>query len=158
MSRTPVAVVCAGAKSILDIGKTLEVLESNGVPVLGYGSDEFPAFFTRASGFPVDHRFDDVADIAKVIKLQNQMGMGGILVANPIPQKDAMDPNEIEGWIVAAVAEAETTGITRKDLTPYLLKRIFELSGGKSLKANVGLITNNAKVAGGIALALCALK
>lgn len=158
LSKTPVAVVCAGAKSILDIGKTLEVLESNGVPVIGYGSDDFPAFYTRSSGYPVDHRFDDVADIARVIATQNRLGMGGVLVANPIPEADAMDPERIEKWIVAAVQEAEATGITRKKLTPFLLNRIFELSGGASLAANVGLITNNARVAGKIALALCALK
>ncbi len=156
LSRTPVAVVCAGAKSILDIGKTLEVLESNGVPVLGYGTDEFPAFFTRNSGFPVDHRFDDVADIAKVIVMQNDLRMGGILVANPIPHADAMNEEEIEIIIQKAIKEAEAQGVNRKDLTPYLLKRIFELSEGKSLTANVALITNNAKVAGEIALAICA--
>lgn len=158
LSRTPVAVVCAGAKSILDIGKTLEVLESNGVPVLGYGTDDFPAFYTRSSGFPVDHRFDNFKDIAQVIATQNNLNMGGVLVANPIPQRDAMDPDLIEGWIVAAVEEAGQSGIERKALTPYLLKRIFELSGGTSLKANVGLITNNARVAGEISLALCELK
>ena len=156
LSRTPVAVVCAGAKSILDIGKTLEVLESNGVPVLGYGTDEFPAFFTRKSGFPVDHRFDDAADIARVIHVQNELKMGGILVANPIPQSDAMDEEEIESIIRTAIGEAEEKGVNRKALTPYLLQRIFELSEGKSLKANVALITNNATVAGKIAQAICA--
>jgi pseudouridine-5'-phosphate glycosidase len=158
LAHTPVAVVCAGAKSILDIGKTLEVLESNGVPVLGYGTDEFPAFFTRTSGFPVDHRFDDVKEIAKVIALQKDFGMGGILVANPIDETFSMNQNEIEGWIREAIIEAEQTGVSRKDLTPYLLKRIFELSGGKSLIANVALIRSNAKVAGEISVALSALK
>lgn len=155
LSRTPVAVVCAGAKSILDIAKTLEVLESNGVPVLGFGTDEFPAFYTRSSGFPVDHRFDDVADIAKVIAVQKDLKMGGVLVANPIPPADAMDEHEIETIIQKAIKEAVAQGVNRKELTPYLLKRIFELSEGKSLRANVALITNNAKVAGEIALAVC---
>lgn len=158
LARTPVAVVCAGAKSILDIGKTLEVLESNGVPVLGYGTDRFPAFFTRDSGYPVDHRFDAVSDIARVIRMQNLLKMGGILVANPIPAESAMDPQEIDGWIAAAIMEAEEKGITRKDVTPYLLQRIFELSSGKSLVANVALITNNATVAGEISVALSALE
>ncbi len=158
LARTPVAVVCAGAKSILDIGKTLEVLESNGVPVLGYGSDSFPAFFSRDSGHSVDHRFDDVRDIALMIKTQNQLGMGGVLVAVPIPKADAMDGEKIEKIIQMALKEANEKGVSRKDITPYLLQKIFELSNGESLKANGALIRNNAAVAGKIAVALCDLK
>jgi len=158
LARTPVAVVCAGAKSILDIGKTLEVLESNGVPVIGYGSDSFPAFFSRDSGHSVDHRFDDVRDIAKMIKTQNQLEMGGVLVAVPIPEADAMDGEKIEEIIQMALKEANEKGVSRKDLTPYLLQKIFELSNGESLKANGALIRNNAAVAGKIAVALCELK
>ena len=156
LSRTPVAVVCAGAKSILDIAKTLEVLESNGVPVLGYGTDEFPAFWARQSGFPVDHRFDDVADIAAVIANQVALGMGGVLVANPIPVGDALDPAAIEARIAEAIAGAENEGVSRKALTPFLLKRIFELTDGKSLVANIALVENNAMVAAQIAVALAA--
>ena len=156
LSRTPVAVVCAGAKSILDIAKTLEVLESNGVPVLGYGTDDFPAFWARQSGYPVDHRFDDVADIARVIAHQTALGMGGVLIANPIPAADALEPAAIEARIAEAIAGAEAEGVSRKALTPFLLKRIFELTDGKSLVANIALVENNAKVAARIAVALAA--
>ncbi len=154
LSRTPVAVVCAGAKSILDIAKTLEVLETNGVPVLGYGTDDFPAFWARESGHKVDHRFDDVADIAHIIALQAELGMGGVLVANPIPEADALDPDAIEARIAEAIAGAEREGVSRKALTPFLLKRIFELTEGKSLVSNIALVENNAKVAAQIAVAL----
>jgi len=154
LSRTPVAVVCAGAKSILDIAKTLEVLETNGVPVLGYGTDQFPAFWARESGNRVDHRFDDVADIARVIALQNELGMGGVLVANPIPVKDALEASVIGARIEEALADAEKQGVSRKDVTPFLLKRIFELTEGKSLAANIALVENNAAVGARIAVAL----
>ena len=156
LSRTPVCVVCAGAKSILDIAKTLEVLETNGVPVLGYGTDDFPAFWARQSGHKVDHRFDDVADIARVIATQADLGMGGVLVANPIPEGDALDPAAIEARIAEAIRGAEQEGVSRKALTPFLLKRIFELTDGKSLVANIALVENNAKVAAQIAVALAA--
>ena len=156
LSRTPVAVVCAGAKSILDIAKTLEVLETNGVPVLGFGTDDFPAFWARQSGFPVDHCFDDVADIAAVIANQISLGMGGVLVANPIPVADELDPAAIEARIAEAIAGAEAEGVSRKALTPFLLNRIFELTGGKSLVANIALVENNAMVAAQIAVALAA--
>ncbi|HVI87133.1 MAG TPA: pseudouridine-5'-phosphate glycosidase [Dongiaceae bacterium] len=158
LATTPVAVVCAGAKSILDIGKTLEVLETNGVPVLGFGTDEFPAFFARESGHPVDHRFDRPEEIAEVIALQRRLGMpGGVLVANPIPEADALDAAAIEARITEAVAQAEATGVNRKALTPFLLQRIFELTAGKSLAANIALIKNNALVAARIAVALADL-
>jgi pseudouridine-5'-phosphate glycosidase len=156
LSRTPVAVVCAGAKSILDIGLTLEVLETNGVPVLGYGTHDFPAFWTRVSGHQVDHRFDDVADIAKVVALQAELGMGGVLIANPIPEADALESEVIEAKIAEALADADAKGVTRKALTPFLLQRIFELTEGKSLASNIALVENNAKVAAQIAVALAA--
>lgn len=157
LGATPVAVVCAGAKSILDIAKTLEVLETHGVPVLGYGTDEFPAFFARSSGHHVDHRFDTVEAIAGAILVQRALGMpGGVLVANPIPEPDALDAGEIDGLIDAAVAEATAAGIFGKALTPYLLNRIFQTTGGRSLQANIALVKNNAAVAGRLACALAA--
>jgi pseudouridine-5'-phosphate glycosidase len=155
LASTPVAVVCAGAKSILDIAKTLEVLETHGVPVLGYRCDDFPAFFARSSGHPVDHRFDTPEDIAAVIALQRRLGMtGGVLVANPIPEADALDGALIEQRIAQAVDEAEALGIKAEALTPYLLQRINELTGGQSLQANIALIRHNAAVAADIAVAL----
>jgi pseudouridylate synthase len=154
LGRSPVAVVCAGAKSILDIGKTLEVLETKGVPVLGYRSDDFPAFWARSSGHKVDHRFDTATDIARVIELQLELGMGGVLVANPIPEADALDAGSIEAQIAEAVEAANREGVARKELTPYLLRRIFELTEGKSLAANIALVENNAAVASEIAVAL----
>ncbi|WP_404404632.1 pseudouridine-5'-phosphate glycosidase [Pelagibacterium halotolerans] len=157
LSQTPVAVVCAGAKSILDIGKTLEVLETNGVPVIGYKSDAFPAFFARESGFGVDYRLDTPGEVADLIATQADLGMtAGILVANPIPEADALDAAEIDSRIAAAIADADAQGVARKDLTPYLLNRIFELTGGKSLAANIALVKNNAAVAAQIAVALAA--
>ena len=156
LGRTRVAVVCAGAKSILDIPKTLEVLESKGVPVLGFGTDDFPAFWARKSGGKVDHRVNDAAAAAKVIALQFELGLGGVLVANPIPESHALDAAEIETRIAAAIADADAQGVGRKDLTPFLLKRIFELTAGKSLVANIALVENNAKVAAQIAVALAA--
>ena len=157
LSRTPVAVVCAGAKSILDIPKTLETLETNGVPVIGYGTDDFPAFWARSSGHRVDHRFDDPGDIARVIATQFELGMGGVLVANPIPESHALDPALIEERISEAIRGAEDEGVSRKHLTPFLLKRIFELTGGRSLVANIALVENNAAVAAQIAVALSRL-
>ncbi|HCO54261.1 MAG TPA: pseudouridine-5-phosphate glycosidase [Pelagibacterium sp.] len=155
LSQTPVAVVCAGAKSILDIPKTLEVLESNGVPVIGYGTDAFPAFFARESGYGVDYRLDSPEEVAALIATQAALNMaGGVLVANPIPEADALDADEINERIAAAIADAEAQGVTRKDLTPYLLNRISELTDGKSLVANIALVKNNAKVAAQIAAAL----
>jgi pseudouridine-5'-phosphate glycosidase len=154
LGRTPVAVVCAGAKSILDIPKTLEVLETKGVPVLGFGTAEFPAFWTRTSGKPVDRRVADAREAADIIALQFALGLGGVLVANPIPEAHAMDAAEIEGHIAAALREADARGVTRKDLTPFLLGRIVALSGGRSLAANIALVEHNAAVAARIAVAL----
>jgi pseudouridine-5'-phosphate glycosidase len=154
LARTPVAVVCAGAKSILDIAKTLEVLETLGVPVLGYRTAEFPAFFTRTSGFPVDHRLDSAEAIAEVMALQDKLGMtNGLLVANPIPLEAALDPATIDGRVAEAVAQAEQHGIGGKALTPYLLQRIYELTEGRSLVANIALVLNNAAVGADLAIA-----
>lgn len=154
LGRTPVAVVCAGAKSILDIGKTLEVLETNGVPVLGFGTDQFPAFWARESGFAVDHRFDDAEGVARMLAIQSDLDMGGVLIVNPIPEADAWEASAIEGFITRALADAEAQGIKGKAATPFLLQRIFELTGGKSLASNIALVKNNARVAGEIAVAL----
>jgi len=156
LSRTPVAVVCAGAKAILDIAKTLEVLETKGVPVIGYGTDMFPAFWTRSSGFPVDKRLDTPTEVARLIETQFSLGMGGVLIGNPIRAEDALDPDMIADTIEAALVDADKGGISRKALTPYLLKRIFELTEGKSLVSNIALVENNALVAASIAVALAA--
>jgi len=154
LGRTQVAVVCAGAKAILDIPKTLEVLETKGVPVIGYGTDEFPAFWTRSSGYPVDHRLDTPQAVAALIEMQFRLGLGGVLVGNPIKTEDALDAGFIDENIGKAIADADRQGISRKDLTPYLLRRIFELTGGKSLVSNIALVENNARVAAAIAVAL----
>jgi pseudouridine-5'-phosphate glycosidase len=154
LARTPVAVVCAGAKSILDIPKTLEVLETNGVPVIGYRTDVFPAFFARESGCPVDHRLDTPQAIAEVMIVQRALGTGGMLIANPIPEADALDGAAIEARIAGAVEEANAKGVSRKALTPFLLQRLFELTGGRSLAANIALVKNNAALAAEIAVAL----
>jgi pseudouridine-5'-phosphate glycosidase len=154
LSRTPVAVVCAGAKSILDIPKTLEALETRGVPVIGYGTDDFPAFWARSSGQRVDHRVDTAEQAADLIRVQMMLGMGGILIANPIPEADAIAAGEIETHIAGALADAAAQSVSRNALTPFLLKRIFERTGGKSLKANIALVEHNAHVAAEIAVAL----
>ncbi|MGX9180242.1 pseudouridine-5'-phosphate glycosidase [Mesorhizobium sp. BHbdii] len=159
LGQTGTTVVCAGVKSILDIAKTLEYLETQRVPVIAYQSDDFPAFYTRSSGLKADHRLDTPEDIAGAMLLHEQIGSGtGILVANPIPEVDAIDPAFIDGTITAAVAEAGTRGIGRKELTPFLLARINELSQGRSLKANIALVRNNAALAARIAVAHARLK
>jgi pseudouridine-5'-phosphate glycosidase len=158
LARTPVAVVCAGCKSILDIAKTLEYLETQGVPVIGYGTDEFPAFFARSSGHRLDHRFNTPAEVARVIRAERKLGStSGLLIANPVPEKDGVDAAEMETRIAAAVKDAERAGIGQKEVTPYLLRRVTELTGGKSLIANIALIRNNAAVAARIAVALARL-
>jgi len=156
LSRSQVAVVCAGAKAILDIVKTLEVLETKGVPVIGFGTDMFPAFWTRSSGYPVDRRLDTAAEVARLIETQFMLGMGGVLIGNPIRAEDALDADMIADTIEEAITDADRGGISRKALTPYLLKRIFELTGGKSLVSNIALVENNARVAAAIAVALAA--
>ncbi|MDR3686645.1 MAG: pseudouridine-5'-phosphate glycosidase, partial [Coriobacteriia bacterium] len=155
LARTEVAVVCAGAKSILDLGLTLEVLETHGVPVLGYQTDEFPAFYTRTSGFGVDARFDTPKEIAAVLQVRRQLGTGGgTVIANPIPERYALDTDEVDGWIAAALADADAAGVHGKAVTPFLLARVHELSGGRSEEANKQLVYNNVRLAAQIARAL----
>ena len=155
LARTPMAVVCAGAKSILDLAKTLEVLETHGVPVIGYGTDEFPAFFSRSSGLKIEHRVDSPAAIAEVIVAHRQLGLGGgLLICNPLPAGQDVPAAELRPRIEAALAEATAKGIGGKDVTPYLLGRLVDLTGGKSLAANRKLISNNARLAAEIAVAL----
>lgn len=154
LARTPVAVVCSGAKSILDLPKTVELLETLGVPVLGLGTDEFPAFQVASSGLPVDRRCETPADAAAIIRLQRQLGAGGLVVGVPVPAADALDGNAVDGWVAQALADAEQDGITGKAITPYLLQRLAELSDGRSLDANIALLENNAGRAAEIAVAL----
>lgn len=152
LSRTNVAVVCAGAKSILDIGLTLEYLETHGVPVVGYRSDEFPAFYTRSSGFAVEYRCDEPREIAEALASKWSVGLtGGMVIGNPIPEEFSMDPQLIGGIIDQAVEEAELRGIQGKEITPFLLSRIVELTGGSSLDSNIELVFNNADLAARIA-------
>jgi pseudouridine-5'-phosphate glycosidase len=159
LGRTRTAVVCAGVKSILDIAKTLEYLETQRVPVIAYGTEDFPAFFTRQSGYKADHRLDTAEDIARAMHLHHQLGTGtGLLIANPIPEEAALTPAFIDGTITDAVREAEERDIGRKELTPFLLARINELSKGESLKANIALVRNNAALAARMAVAYAALK
>ncbi len=158
LQMTDVAVVCAGVKSILDIPKTLEVLETAGVPVIGYRSAEFPSFFTRSSGCPVLQNYEEIASIAKVIKTKEALGLkGGVVIANPIPEADALDAEFIHRVIGDALAEAKTKGILGKAVTPFLLKNIVERTQGKSLMANIALVKNNAKVGAALARAYAAL-
>jgi len=157
LGRTRVAVVCAGAKSILDISKTLEFLESQGVAICGYHCDEFPAFYARSSGIKLDHRCDGLHDLARMVRLQREIGPGGMLIANPIPEAKALDGRAIEARIAEAVAEAKAQGVLRKDVTPFLLSRIVELTEGRSLEANMALVENNAILAAQIAVELARL-
>jgi pseudouridylate synthase len=154
LSRTRVAVVCAGAKSILDIEKTLEVLETQGVAIVGYRCDEFPAFYARSSGFKIEHRCDGLHDLARMIRLQREIGPGGLLIANPVPEDHALEERVIEERIAEAVAEAKEQGVSKKEATPFLLKRVVELTGGRSLEANIALIKNNAILAAQAAVEL----
>jgi len=155
LARTDVAVVCAGAKSILDIGLTLEVLETHGVPVVGYRTDEFPAFYTRTSGFPVDRRLDTPEDVANVLKAKRRLGVpGGVVIANPIEAEFELDPVWLDTIITVAMAEARDGGVRGKDVTPFLLARIHELSDGRSEQANKELVYGNVRLAARIAQAL----
>ncbi len=158
LGQTPVMVVCAGAKSILDLGLTLEYLETKGVPVIGYGTEELPAFYTRKSGFGVDYRMDTPAQLAAAFKTQNDLGFrGGMLVTNPIPEEYAMPLETITAAIDQAIAECNEKGIHGKQTTPFLLARVAELTGGNSLASNIQLVYNNAKVAAQTAAAYCKL-
>ena len=148
LAHTPVMVVCAGAKSILDLGLTLEYLETHGVPVIGYGTEELPAFYTRKSGFKVDYRIDTPAELAKAFYVKQDMGLGGgMLVTNPIPEEYSMDHEVINKAIDEAVAEANRLGIHGKETTPFLLAKIKDLTGGDSLASNIQLVYNNARLA-----------
>lgn len=148
LAKTPVMVICAGAKSILDLGLTLEYLETKGVPVIGYGTEELPAFYTRKSGFKVDYRIDTPEELAAAFKAKLEMGLeGGMLVTNPIPEEYSMDPDRINAAIDQAVAEAAQQGIKGKETTPFLLARIKDITGGDSLEANIALVLNNARLA-----------
>ena len=145
LGRTPVMVCCAGAKSILNLGLTLEYLETKGVPVIGYGTDELPAFYTRQSGFGVDYRIDTPEDLATAFKAQNDLQLGGgMLVTNPIPEQYSMDKAVIDAAIDQAIRESKEQGIKGKETTPFLLARVAELTGGDSLASNIQLVYNNA--------------
>jgi len=153
LAKTNVAVICAGVKSILDIGLTLEYLETNGVPVVGYKTDEMPAFYSRKSGFSVDYKADSPQDIAKALKAKWELDLnGGMVIANPIKAEDAMDNDIITKAINNALIEAERLGIKGKDTTPYLLAKVKELTEGKSLESNIKLVYNNAMVGAKIAV------
>lgn len=159
LGRTSVTVLCAGAKAILDLPLTLEVLETQGVPVLGYQTEELPAFYTRTSGLKVDYALKDEAEAARIIKAKRDFGLaGGILITNPIPEEYSMDPAVINKAIDEAVAEMEAKGIHGKECTPYLLAKIVDITGGASLDANIQLVYNNAHVGTRIACQLAALK
>ena len=154
LSRIPVAVVSAGAKAILDLPGTVEMLETLGVPVLGFGTDEFPAFYRRSSGLPVDRRYDAIADLAAAVRLHLSLGLGtGVLVANPIPVADEMPAELYERALNTALSEAATRGIRARAVTPFLLDRMRELTGGASVRANVALLRHNAQVAAALAVA-----
>lgn len=159
LAQTPVMVVCAGAKSILDLGLTLEYLETHGVPVIGYETEELPAFYTRKSGFKVDYRIDSPADLAKAFFVKQDMGLvGGMLVTNPIPEEYSMDADVITRAIEEAVEEAKANGIHGKETTPFLLAKIKDITGGSSLDANIQLVYNNARLAAKTAAELAKLK
>ena len=155
LAQTPVMVVCAGAKSILDLGLTLEYLETKGVPVIGYGTEELPAFYTRKSGFGVDYRVDSPEELAALFAAQRDLGYkGGMLVTNPIPEEYAMPKDVIDAAIEQALQECKEQGVHGKETTPFLLVRVVELTGGDSLESNIQLVLNNARVAARTAVAL----
>ena len=148
LAQTPVMVVCAGAKSILDLGLTLEYLETKGVPVIGYGTEELPAFYTRQSGFGVDYRVDSPEELAAMFRAQRELDYkGGMLVTNPIPEQYSMDKAVIDAAIDRALKEAEAAGVKGKEVTPFLLAKVVELTGGDSLESNIQLVLNNARLA-----------
>ncbi|MBC8589436.1 pseudouridine-5'-phosphate glycosidase [Paratissierella segnis] len=156
LATTNVAVVCAGAKSILDLGLTLEYLETQGVPIIGYQTEELPAFYTRESGFKVNYRMDSPSEIAAMLKAKESIGLkGGTVITNPIPAQYAMDKDVIDKAIDHAIDKADRLGIKGKDITPYLLDKIQKITDGKSLEANIQLVYNNAKLGAEIAKELC---
>ena len=155
LAHTPVAVVCAGAKMILDIGLTLEYLETMGVPVLGYKTQDFPAFYCKKSGFGVDHAAQSAADVAKIARTKWDLGLqGGLLIGNPVPDEYAMDFDEMSAVIDKALASAKEAGVKGRDITPYLLAHIVDFTQGRSLATNIQLAYNNARVAADIAVEL----
>lgn len=155
LASTDVAVVCAGAKAILDLGLTLEYLETHGVPVLGYRTDRFPAFYTRDSGFGVDTRVDAIDELAAIIDTKRQLGLrGGVVVANPIPEAHELPGAEIESCIQSALAEAQRRHVTGKAVTPFLLAQLGEVTSGRSLASNIALVKHNAEVGAQLAVAL----
>ena len=159
LAETPVMVICAGAKSILDLGLTLEYLETKGVTVIGYGTEELPAFYTRSSGFKVDYRLDTPEELAKAFHVKQELNLrGGMLVTNPIPERWSMDPAVINAAIDEAVREAKEKGIHGKATTPFLLAKIKDLTEGSSLESNIHLVYNNAELAARTAAALCRLQ
>jgi pseudouridine-5'-phosphate glycosidase len=154
LARTPVVVVCAGAKAILDLPRTLEWLETAGVPVLGWGTDEFPAFFTRSSGLPVSARVKNAAEASALIRTHWGMGLrSGVLVCVPCPEEVAVPAEKVEAALRSALEQAESEGVRGKEVTPYLLSRLADLSGGGTLRANLALLRNNARAAAEIARA-----
>jgi len=154
LAQTPVAVISAGAKSILDLGLTLEYLETMGVPVVGYQTQDFPAFYSRNSGFGVDFRLDSPEEIARLLQTNWDLGFrGGVLIANPVPEEFQLEADLMEKTIAEAVAEAEKSGIRGKAITPFLLAKIEKLTGGRSLQTNIELVLNNARLGAGIAVA-----
>lgn len=158
LAQTPVMVICAGAKSILDLGLTLEYLETKGVPVIGYGTEELPAFYTRRSGFGVDYRLDTPEELARAFSVQRELGIkGGMLVTNPIPEEYSMDKAVIDAAIEKALAEAAEKGVRGKETTPFLLAKIKDITGGDSLASNIKLVYNNAALAAKTAAALAAM-
>jgi pseudouridine-5'-phosphate glycosidase len=155
LGRTPITVVCAGAKSILDLPLTLEVLETQGVPVLGYGTDTLPAFYSRSSGLPVDQRVDTPEEVAAIVAARRTLGLQhGTLVTVPVPEEDALPNDEAERAIAEATRQAEAAGIHGKAVTPFVLAKVLELTGGRSQRANIAALVNNARVAAQIARAL----
>lgn len=159
LANTNVAVICAGAKSILDIGLTLEYLETNGVPVIGFGTDEFPAFYTRKSGFGVDYRVDSSLEVAEALKAKWDLNLkGGMVIGNPIPEQFEMDYDTITNAIETALRESDENNITGKKVTPFLLDKVKTITAGQSLASNIELVYNNAKVAAQIATDLANLK
>ena len=155
LAKTQVMVICAGAKSILDLGLTLEYLETKGVTVIGYGTDELPAFYTRRSGLTVDYRMDTPQEIADAFRVKMEAGLeGGMLVTNPIPLEYSMDPEVIDAAISQALSEAAEKGIRGKEITPFLLARIKDITGGDSLSSNIQLVLNNARLAAAVAACL----
>ena len=159
LANTPVMVICAGAKSILDLGLTLEFLETRGVPVLGYQTEELPAFYTRHSGFSVDYRVDTPEELAQIFHTKREMGLeGGMLVGNPIPEEYSMDKATIDAAIDQAIAEANEQGVHGKETTPFLLAKVSELTGGNSLESNIQLVFNNVALGAKTAVALRAIE